>query len=1147
MRSYHITGSKKHQMTLKFPGFRLFILTFVFAFFGQALKISAQTSYASSSVLSSGSWFKFSVTADGVYRLTYSDLKSAGVPVSSINPKNIRIYGNGGGMLPESNDSARIDDLIENAIYVSGQDDGVFNEGDYLLFYATGPDRWKFSKTDNVFHHIRNIYADEACYFLSCDQGNGKRIQTQSFVNAPAAATYTSFNDYVAYDRDEINLISSGRVWYDKEIYDLTLSRNFSFTFPNLNTSVPVMITLNAASRSIGVNSYFNVNADGKFLMSVSINYTTTDFDVAYAYAGVITKEYPATNQTINLNLVYHPMASGAIGWLNYFELNAARLLTMTGNQMNFRNAASWKKDRISEFQLTGQGQNLSIWDVTVPYNVRNLETQKSGNALAIRLHTDTLREFVAFDGNAFKSPAFAGVVANQNLHSLGDVDYVMITYPGFSDQAERLASFHRTHSGLNVFVTTPEKVYNEFSSGVQDITAIRDFMRMIYNRPSSAHQLKYLLLVGDASYDYKNRVPDNTNFVPSFQSWESLDPISSYVSDDYFGLIKGDSSRDSLYVGIGRFPVRSAGDALNAVDKIIHYSNNSDSVKSDWRNMVTFVADDQDNYGGNTFMQDSETLATKINKAYNIDKIYLDAFTQISTPGGARYPEVNDAINKRIAKGTLIINYVGHGGELGWSHERVLEVPDVQSWTNYNKLPVFVTATCEFSRMDDPSRISAGEYVFLNPKGGGIALFTTTRATFAGGNLNLTSNFYSHLFEKTNGEYHRMGDLIRLSKTSSDANTRKFVLLGDPALMIAYPNLNVVTTSVKTGDLQEENDTLKALTKVTIEGEVREGMNLAADFNGTLLPTIYDKLSRVTTKANDKEAPPFVFNMRKNVVYSGKSNITNGRFSFTFIVPKDIDYKYGSGRISYYASSSSTDANGYEEAIAVGGYDNNAVNDTNGPSLALYMNDRRFFSGGVVNQNPILLADVFDESGINTVGNGIGHDIAAVLDNDTKNPMILNDYYVTDLDTYSTGVIQYPMFKLSDGSHHIDLKVWDVYNNSTQAGIDFIVASTAQFALEQVMNYPNPFRDHTTFSFQTNQANNNMEIEVRIYSIFGTLEKTFRTTMYSGGYRVEPFLWDGRSDSGVLLGAGTYVYRLTVVLPDGSTAAKSSKLVFIR
>ncbi len=1137
-----------YQMIFRNSLPRLVILTLVIIVFSPFNLARAQTAFTSNSVLSSGSWYKFYISADGIYRLTYTDLKNAGLAVSSINPKNIRIYGNGGGMLPESNDSARVDDLIENPIFVYGEDDGVFNEGDFILFYGSGPERWKYNGMDNTYHHIKNIYSDVASYFLSCDQGEGKRIQTQAFINAPANATYTNFNDYIAYDRDGINLISSGRIWYDKEIFDVTTSRNYSFTFPNLDSQFPVTISLSVASRSLGVASSFKVNADGNLLMSGSIDPVSNSFEDYYAHSGLFNKSYSTTSQTINLNLVYNQMASGSIGYLNYFELNAKRLLTMTGNQMNFRNAASWKKNQISEFQVNGQGQALSVWDVTVPYNVRNLETQKNGNTVSVRLLTDTLKEFIAFDGNAFLTPAFAGPVSAQNLHSLADVDYVMISYPAFTGQAERLAEFHRTHSDLNVFVTTPEKVYNEFSSGVQDITAIRDFMRMLYSRSSAGgHPIKYLLLMGDASYDYKDRVQDNTNFIPAYQSWESLYPIDSYVSDDYFGLVRGGNRADSLYIGIGRFPVRTAQDAMNGVDKVIHYSDNSDSVKSSWRNMVTFVADDQDNNGGNSFMEDADYLAAKINKTYNVDKIYLDAYTQVSTPGGARYPEVNDAINKRIAKGTLLINYIGHGGELGWSHERVLEVPDIQSWTNYNKLPVFLTATCEFSRMDDPARISAGEYVFLNPRGGGIALFTTTRATFAGGNQSLLTNFYNHLFEKINGEYHRMGDLIRLSKKDNGTNTRKFVLLGDPALMIAYPNLDVVTTSVRTGVPASENDTLKALTQVTIEGEVREGSMLATDFNGTLLPSIYDKISSVTCKANDHEAPPYSFSIRKNIIYSGKSNITNGRFSFTFIVPKDIDYKYGIGKISYYASSATTDANGHDEGIFVGGYNNNALADTNGPSLVLYMNDRNFTNGGVCNQNPVLLADVYDESGISTVGNGIGHDITAILDNDTKNPMILNDYYMADLDTYTTGVIQYPVFKIADGSHHIDVKVWDVYNNSTEAGIDFVVASTASFALNEVMNYPNPFRDHTTFSFQTNQADNNLEIEIRVYSVVGTLEKTFRTTMYSGGYRVEPFKWDGRSDAGNLLGAGIYVYRITVVLPDGSTAAKSSKLVFIR
>ena len=1128
----------------KYKSFAISILLFTCCFIPQA---RAQSGFASNSILATGTWFKFSVSADGVYRLTYNDLKNAGVPVSTIDPRNIRIYGNGGGMLPESNDSARIDDLIENAIFVYGQDDGKFDPGDYILFYGTGPDRWKYNQPDKLFHHIRNIYSDYSCYFLNYDLGTGKRIPTQSFSSQTASQTYSEFNDYIAYDKDDSNLIKSGRVWYDKEIFDVTTTRNYSFTFPNLYTQVPVVITLNAAARSLDLPTSFDVKANGKDLMSVSIDATTSTFDDVYAKTGQVSASYAPAGQTINLTLIYNQTVSGAVGYLNYLELNAERSLVMNGAQMGFRNASSAQHGRISEFQLTSQGSAPAIWDVTLPYNVRNLETRASGSQYNIRVATDSLREFFAFDGSSFGSPAFLGTVENQNLHALDGNDYIMIAYPDFKDQAERLAQFHRANSGLNVYVTTPDKIYNEFSSGVQDITAIRDFMRMLYEKKSPANHLKYLLLFGDASYDYKNRVQNNTNFVPSYQVWESLDPVSSYVSDDYYGILKHGSNQDTLYIGIGRFPVRSVSDATSAVDKVIHYSSNSDSVKTDWRNMITFVADDQDNGGLNGFMEDSEVLAGEISKKYNIDKIYLDAYQQISTPGGARYPEVNDAINQRIAKGTLVINYVGHGGELGWAHERVLEDPDIQNWTNYAKLPVFVTATCEFSRMDDPDVVSAGEMVFLNQHGGGIALFTTTRPTFAGGNLAVTSRFYSHLFEKVNDVHHRMGDLIRLSKTSNDDNTRKFVLLGDPALMMAYPDLNVVTTSIKTGSPLQENDTLMALTHVTIEGEIRDGGVLASDFNGIVFPTIYDKTTKITTLANDHLAPPFNFYLQKNIIYSGKSNVTNGKFSYSFIVPKDINYTYGLGRISYYARSNTTDANGYDENLFVGGYDNKALTDTTGPVLALYLNDRNFISGGITSQNPVLLADVSDESGINTVGNGIGHDITAVLDDNSKDPMILNDYYVTELNTYAKGVIQYPLFNLSDGSHHLDLKVWDVYNNSTQAGIDFVVASTNSFALQQVLNYPNPFRDHTTFSFETNQADNNLEIELKIYSIYGNLLKTFRTTVYANGYRVEPFKWDGTSDSGSLLGSGTYVYNLKISLPDGSVTAKSSKLVFIR
>jgi hypothetical protein len=464
--------------------------------------------------------------------------------------------------------------------------------------------------------------------------------------------------------------------------------------------------------------------------------------------------------------------------------------------------------------------------------------------------------------------------------------------------------------------------------------------------------------------------------------------------------------------------------------------------------------------------------------------------------------------------------------------------------------MPVFVTATCEFTWFDDPSFVSAGEWVFLNAVGGGIALFTTTRPTFAGENFTLSHDFYTNVFQKTNGIYPKMGDLIVSAKNvaGSTANTRKFVLLGDPALQLAYPVNQVITTSINGKAVSATPDTLKALAQVTISGEVHDNNGkIMTGFNGTVFPTIFDKAEEITTFGNVIDCSPTQFFLRKNPLYKGTVAVTGGKFTFTFIVPKDIAYNYGFGKISYYARDPETDANGYNANIIVGGFNNSKTFDDQGPQVQLYMNDKSFISGGITDQNPILLAYVFDSSGINTIGNGIGHDITAVLDYASQDALILNDYYVSDLDTYKSGVINYPFFGLSDGAHHLTLKVWDVYNNSSEGSIDFVVVSSASFALQNLMNYPNPFSDVTNFSFEYNQPNSSLEVDVKIFSLSGRLIKTIHQEVYTSGYKAGPIVWDGTGDDGSKIGSGMYIYYINVSLPAGATVQKSSKLVFIR
>jgi hypothetical protein len=1108
--------------------------------------------YKSNSVLANGTWFKLQVNATGIYKLSYSDLQKMGINAGSVDPRNIRIYGNGGGMLPEANAASRIDDLQENAIFVSGEADGQFNDGDYLLFYGESPDIWSYDPKDRLFHHSKNVYSDYSYYFLTYDNGPGKRIGSQPSAPQPSTDIIDRFNDYAFYEKDDINLIKSGREWFDKDIFDITTTRQYSFSFPNLDESNPAIIRADVVARSTSGSTSFTVMAGSQKVMTLPVGSVSSDWLSEYGKRAIVTDTLYPSGNSIDIKLIYNKNGHEATGYLNYLELNVMRLLRMSGSQMVFRSVFAAKKDKVYEYNLASNGQQLTLWDITSPGDVKNIIPSQTGAQYLFRMASDTLiHEFIAFDGSSFNSVNSAVRIDNQDLHGAGSFDYVIITHPDFLDQAEKLAQFHRNHDQFSVLVTTPDKIYNEFSSGAQDITAIRDFIKMIYDRPGSSQTLKYLLLFGDASYDYKNRLQNNTNFVPSYEAPESLDPIDSYVTDDYFVLLdqsEGQAASGALDIGVGRFVVQTVAEAEEAVAKIEHYCENSDTVKNDWRNVISFVAEDWDS---NLHLNQTEELTDIIDQNYqdyNVDKIYLDAYQAESTPGGLRNPEVNDAINKRMAKGALIMNYTGHGGELGWAHERVLEIPDIKSWTNLDNMPAFMTATCEFSRFDDPSFVSAGEWVFLNPNGGGIALFTTTRATFAGSNSALSHNFYNNVFNKIDGRYPKMGDLILEAKnaTGGSANSRKFVLLGDPALQLAYPEESVVTTSINNKSISLTPDTLRALAEVTVSGEIRDDAGMIiSGFNGTLFSTVFDKFSEVSTLGNTG-GPITTFYLRKNIIYKGKVEVSEGKFTFTFIVPKDIAYNYGIGKISYYARSQDTDANGYESNLIVGGYNNSADLDNLGPEIKLYMNNTDFVYGGITDQNPDLYAVVKDTSGINTVGNGIGHDLTAILDENSQEAKILNDYYVSDINTFKSGKVVYPFTNLSDGLHSVTFKAWDVYNNSSEATIEFIVVSSAEFALQHLMNYPNPLKDHTTFSFEFNQTSSALYAEIMIYSINGNLIKTIHQQINSNGYRSQQIEWDGTTDGGGKIYSGIYVYILKLTLPDGSAVHQSSKMVVI-
>ncbi|HET6991956.1 MAG TPA: type IX secretion system sortase PorU, partial [Bacteroidia bacterium] len=740
------------------------------------------TSFATNSVLATGTWHRIGVTATGVYKMDYNFLSGMGIDMTTLVPADIRLYGNGHGQLPYSNSGIHQDDLKEYAIEVQDQNsNGVFDPNDYVLFYGTSSTSWSLDPIDKHYHHSVHNYCDTTYYFLNTDLGPGKRISIQASSPDVPNHTVNAFDDYQYHEYDNENMIKSGREWYGEK-FDILNSYSFGFNFPNIVDTSNACVEVDLISRCDQTNSY-NVSAQAA-TATISCNFTSsTCYYCNYAYPGSTKLCFNPTSSVINVTVTKQDPS--AVGWLNWIRVNARRQLKMSGSQMGFRDSRTAGLGNVSQFILDGYSANLKIWDVTDLANIGLQDGIQIGTSYQWTLHTDTTHEFISFDGSSYFTPTNFGRVANQNLHAMQSVDFIIITHPDFLAQAQELGELHLTHDSLTYLVVTPQQIYNEFSSGMQDATAIRDFVRMIYSRAATQADLpRYLLLYGDGSYDNKHRMPDNSDFIVTFQNLNSIAPTESYVSDQYFGLLDDaggwDDSNDvgAIDIGVGRFPVRTVADAQAMVDKVRHYmtrqqpvtnvsacSSDQCSKGGEWRNWLTFIGDDEDS---DIHMSQADQLATFIDTTYshiNIDKIYLDAYQQQQTPGGERYPDVNAAIDKRVDMGSLIINYTGHGGEVGLAHERILEVSAINAWTNICNMPLWVTATCEFSRFDDPTRTSAGEYIILNPNGGGIGLLTTVRLVYSTPNFNLNRKFYDCAFDTLNGEMPRIGDLYRITE----------------------------------------------------------------------------------------------------------------------------------------------------------------------------------------------------------------------------------------------------------------------------------------------------------------------------------------------------------------------------------------------
>lgn len=1112
-------------------------LLFVFGLLTSAWADSSR--YASESVLNSGKWVKIQVAEDGIYKLTAADLKKMGFS----NLDKVAVYGYGGWPLDEDFSTTYIDDVPEVAVWRSA---------DYLLFYGKGPRKWEYSSSDKSFIHTNNPYSNYGYYFVTEKETTGRTMEKAASA-AGATLQVTTFDDYVLHEEELVSVNSSGRELYG-ESFTSTLSRDFTISVPGI-TNDEGKATLSFISRG---NGTITMNVDGNALISGSVSVPSDEYEVARE----LYRERAWTadkGETVKVNIRYSTTGHKNVH-LNYFRLQMKRQLKVYDNYTFFRSLSA--RGNASRFVIQGADASTLVFDVTDGVNPQQMETSLNGAELSFSIPASaSLREFVAVKPSQIKAPVIVGEVANQNLHALPQQDMIIIAQPNFTTQAERLAEAHRTKDNLTVRVVTPESIYNEFSSGTPDATAYRRFMKMFYDRQTSeADAPKYLLLFGDGSFDNRKltsawKSVDMSNMLLTYQTENSLSS-QSYVIDDYFGFLDDADNKKSLQnkklcLGIGRFPIRTVEQATQMVDKVISYMENKNT--GSWKNNLCFMADDGSNTDGfmTEHMEFADQLAGYVESEHPeflVNKLYYDAYKKDMTAG--TYPDVRSGLQKLLKDGLLLFNYTGHGGTTALSDEKVLTQTDINQFT-YTHLPVWVTATCDFTRFDDLNT-SAGEDVFLNKSSGGIALFTTVRVAYSRPNFPINDNVIRNLFERNNGRRRTLGEVMQATKnTLSSVYKLGFCLIGDPAVKMAYPEFGMKVTTVNGQSVDGNSISFKALEKITVEGEVLDASGqLVTDFTGIVNPTVKDSKVTVTClkNSNKDDSPAFTFTDYPNTIFIGNDSVRNGKFSFTFTVPKDISYSNLQGKMNLYAvdTESGNEAQGNFDNFIVGGTSDTAETDTIGPEIrALYLNDTTFVDGGQVNTTPYFVAELWDKSGVNITGSSVGHDMMLVIDESTVLSYNLNSYYELLLGEDGTGIVKFPIPALEPGKHTAEFWVWDILNNSTVRTFTFEVVEGLKPFLFDVIATPGIAREQVTFHLMHNRPESRMRVGIMVYDLAGRQLWKHEESGTSGLFENYTVSWDLTS-GGARMRPGVYIYRAAISTDNSKDATKARKFIIL-
>lgn len=1105
-------------------------------------------SYPDSSVLAHGSWYTVNVPSNGIYKLTYSDFVSLGVPEEDINFDNLSIFGRPGKAISEKNSEYTQSDITENAIYVNPA-------SKYALFYAENTMSLDYDTENSRFDFSIHPYSDVSTYFITFDAniGSKKRISAREEIHSAATHQATTAHDVFIHKREVANLLGSGRNWVGESFSAGSPELSIPLNLQNVSSEQSTEITVKVLNQSETPSS-FDCKLNNTSLGSITVNKTPTDY---IAYAGSKTFSVKITNDNSTLKIAFNGQGTSK-GRLDYIKADYVKRLHYNNASLRFYATENIGNDNIVGYQISNvKANNFQIWEIRNGNACSVNDYSQDGETVSLKIKADTVCNVIMFSGSNFPTPTLKGKIENQNLHAWEAADFVIVTAPAFLEQAERLAEIHRTYDHIKVNIATTQQVYNEFSSGTKDFLAIRELMRMLYNKyGETAAAPKNLLLFGDGTFDNKNILKYNNNFIPTYQAESSLiDAGSSFTTDDvltYLSPYASGNIRDTMSIGVGRFTVNTIAEAQNMVNKCERYISKAD-IKAgdwgDWRNAVTLTADDADTWGERYFIENAENIYYEIkatNPNLNVEKIYSDAYKQYSSSAGATYPDASKAINQRMKKGCLLFNYVGHGSDDHLSSERLITITDISGWKNYNALPIFITSTCEFTRFDQVDKQSAGEFVLSSENGGGIALISASRKIPSRNEIN--KNLHKFAVIKENGQGLTFGEVFMKAKNATTlvVEERSFGLFGDPALRISLPQYDIKTTKINDNSLEDPGvqDTVRALSNMYIEGEISDeaGMRVE-DFNGKVQITILDKASNYRTLDNEGLNTDIEFEQQKNILHKGTTTVTNGRFAYRFMLPKDIAYNYGNGKISYYAQSDSLDAAGNFTNFIIGGIDTTVNITESRPNVRLFLNDTNFRNGGITDENPQLFAIITDSTAINTVGTGLGHDIMARLDN-AANTFVLNDYFEPSGEDFSQGIIRFPLSDLTEGTHTLSLRVWNIFNFSSQAEITFVVKSSKRGEQMKLKNYPNPFSESTEIILEHNQANSILSAELQIFDRTGRLVLQEDVTPYISTYTVGPIQWDGNSNGGGQSGNGIFFARMRLKTNTDEIYTEPQKMV---